>query len=184
MILDEVKKAQNGDSIAMINICKSFEGLIKKYAYKSYLKTISEEALAEGYLALLEAIKTFDSTKGVNFSGYADSKIKFAIWNLYKKNKAIWKSEESIDKEINDVSKLELISGDDNVEETIVSKIINEKLKCEILKLSHKQRDVLILNLSYEYSLTQIGQLWNISPQAVYNIKKRALQNLKGLMKK
>lgn len=178
MLLNEVRKAQDGDSSAMINICCRFEGLIKKYAYKSYLKTITEEALAEGYLALMEAVKTFDADKGINFAGYVDSKIKFAIWNLFKKYKQKWEKEESLDQEINDISKLELVSADDNIEEAVAQKIISEKLKDEILNLPKKQQEVLILNMVGEYSLTQIGQFWNISPQAVFNIKKRALQNL------
>ena len=70
------------------------------------------------------------------------------------------------------------MSADDNIEEAVAQKIISEKLKDEILNLPKKQQEVLILNMVGEYSLTQIGQFWNISPQAVFNIKKRALQNL------
>ena len=57
-----------------------------------------------------------------------------------------------------------------------------EKLKVEILKLPQKQQEVLRLNMVEGYSLTAVAKLWHVSPQYVYNIKKRALQNLKTVL--
>ena len=57
-----------------------------------------------------------------------------------------------------------------------------EKLKIEILKLPQKQQEVLRLNMVEGYSLTAVAKLWHVSPQYVYNIKKRALQNLKTVL--
>ena len=181
-LLVEVKKAQSGDNMAMVKICQQFEGLVKKYAYKAYLKTITEEVLAEGYLALVEAIKTFKFDKNVNFAGYADSKVKFAIWNLFKRYKQQWEHEESAQQEINESCMLDYLSADIDIAEEFTQQMMKEKLKVEILKLPQKQQEVLRLNMVEGYSLTAVAKLWHVSPQYVYNIKKRALQNLKTVL--
>ena len=77
---------------------------------------------------------------------------------------------------------LDYLSADIDIAEEFTQQMMKEKLKVEILKLPQKQQEVLRLNMVEGYSLTAVAKLWHVSPQYVYNIKKRALQNLKTVL--
>ena len=81
---------------------------------------------------MVEAIKTFKFDKNVNFAGYADSKVKFAIWNLFKRYKQQWEHEESAQQEINESCMLDYLSADIDIAEEFTQQMMKEKLKVEL----------------------------------------------------
>ena len=52
-----VEEAQEGNQEAFAYICRQFAGLVKKYAFQAHVRAIAEEAEAQGWLALTEAVR-------------------------------------------------------------------------------------------------------------------------------
>jgi RNA polymerase sigma factor (sigma-70 family) len=185
MELEEyVIKAQNGDEIAFAEICKQFTGLVKKSAYQAHMRPIYEEALSVGYLALVEAIKTFDCSLEIKFAGYAQSKIKFALWNLFKRERNRWQNEVTLEAQQGEERILiDNLASDINIEKQIELKILSNDLLHRMEKLPAKQKQAILLTLVSEKSLTETASLLGVTPQAVYNLKNRGIRQLQSLYK-
>lgn len=180
-----VIEAQKGNAVAFEAICKQFTGLVKKSAYQAHIRTIYEEAVAVGYLALVEAIKTFDLSLEIKFAGYAQSKIKFAMWNLFKKERNRWRNEFTLEAEMGEGSTvLDTLADDMDIEKQIELKILsNELLRC-MEELPVKQRQVILLTLVAGKSLIETANLLGVTPQAIYSLKNRGIKRLRSFYTK
>jgi RNA polymerase sigma factor (sigma-70 family) len=157
-----------------------------KYAKQSHLAAIFEDAQSEGYLAVVEAVRSYNPAKKIHFAGYVDSRVKYAIWNFFKKNKRRWQKEipDTATFDGEEISILELLPiNDQDFSEEIAAAI---ELKAQISKtkkilseLSAKQQKVINLTVFKEKQLKEAAQEMGITPQAVYNLQKRGLRNLK-----
>jgi RNA polymerase sigma factor (sigma-70 family) len=180
-----VIKAQKGDEAAFAEVCKQFTGLVKKSAYQAHIRPIYEEALSVGYLALVEAIKTFDCSLEIKFAGYAQSKIKFAMWNLFKRERNRWQNEFTVETQQGEDSTLiENLASDINIEKQIELKILSNDLLHSVEKLPVKQRQVILLTIASGKSLTETASLLGVTPQAIYSLKNRGVKKLQALYKK
>jgi len=179
-----VIKAQNGDELAFAEICKQFARLVKKSAYQAHMRPIYEEALSVGYLALVEAIKTFDRSLEIKFAGYAQSKIKFAMWNLFKRERNRWQNEVTLEaQQGEDSTFIDTLASDINIEKQIELKILSNDLLHRMEKLPAKQRQAILLTLVSGKSLTETASLLGVTPQAIYNLKNRGIRQLQSLYK-
>jgi RNA polymerase sigma factor (sigma-70 family) len=179
-----VIKAQKGDEAAFAEVCKQFTGLVKKSAYQAHIRPIYEEALSVGYLALVEAIKTFDCSLEIKFAGYAQSKIKFAMWNLFKRERNRWQNEFTVETQQGEDSTLiENLASDINIEKQIELKILSNDLLHSMEKLPVKQRQVILLTIASGKSLTETASLLGVTPQAIYSLKNRGIRQLQTLYK-
>jgi RNA polymerase sigma factor (sigma-70 family) len=179
-----VIEAQEGNAVAFEAICTQFTGLVKKSAYQAHIRTIYEEAVAVGYLALVEAIKTFDCSLEIKFAGYAQSKIKFAMWNLFKRERSRWQNEFTLEAELGEGSTvLDTLADDVNIEKQIELKILSHELLHYMEKLPAKQRQVILLTLVSGKSLTETANLLGITPQAIYSLKNRGIKKLQAIYK-
>lgn len=180
-----VIEAQEGNAMAFEAICKQFTGLVKKSAYQAHIRTIYEEAVAVGYLALVEAIKTFDCSLEIKFAGYAQSKIKFAMWNLFKRERNRWQNEFTLEAEMGEASTvLDSLADDINIEKQIELKILSNELFHLVEKLPAKQRQAVLLTIVLGKSLTETAILLGVTPQAIYSLKNRGVKQLQDLYKK
>lgn len=66
--------AQAGDTQAVRQLCTEFRPLIRTVA-RIYQGVSYEDALQEGYLAFLRAIRDFDATRGIPFVGFAARRV-------------------------------------------------------------------------------------------------------------
>ncbi|MBP2630551.1 MAG: putative polymerase, sigma 28 subunit, FliA/WhiG subfamily [Firmicutes bacterium] len=179
-----VIEAQKGNAVAFEVICKQFTGLVKKSAYQAHIRPICEEAVSVGYLALVEAIKTFDRSLEIKFAGYAQSKIKFAIWNLFKKERSRWQNEFTLEAELGEGSTvLDTLADDMNIEKQIELKILSNDLLHCMEKLPAKQRQVILLTIVSGKSLTETASLLGVTPQAIYSLKNRGIKQMQALYK-
>lgn len=180
-----VKKAQQGDNKAFADLCKQFEGLMKKTAGKSYVGTVYEDALSTVYLAFIEAVKTYDGNTGIPFAGYAQSKVKFALWNLFKRERRNWQGELSLESETEqEESFLNQLADDTDIEMQIERKLLAAELFGLLGALPAKQRQVILFTVVAGQSLTEAARQLGVTPQAVCGLKKRAIKELKILAEK
>jgi RNA polymerase sigma factor (sigma-70 family) len=178
-----VKKAQAGDRQAFQEVTARFTGLVRKYAGKSHLRPIAEEAEAQGWLAVAQAVKFYDENCGVHFAGYVDSKIKFAVWNLFKKERRRWQKEElsegSQDGEGLDAFAQLLDKAD--VAQEVETRWLSEELMMAVETLPDKQQQVVLETIVGHKRLIDVAVELGVTVQAVYNLRKRGLARLKAL---
>lgn len=178
-----VKRAQAGDSQAFQEVAARFTGLVKKYAGKNHLRPIAEEAKAQGWLAVAQAVKSYDEHCGVHFAGYVDSKIKFAVWNLFKKERRRWQEEElsegSLVGEGPDVF-AQLVDKADVAQE-VETKCLSEELMKAVRMLPAKQQQVVLETIVGHKRLKDVAGELGITVQAIYNLRQRGLARLKTL---
>ena len=79
-----VAREPGNDNGALAEICRRFTGLVKKAANQNHLWVVRDDALAEGWLAVIRAVRTYDAQTGVPFPGYVDSQVRYAVWNLFQ----------------------------------------------------------------------------------------------------
>ena len=180
---DLVRKAQNGDDAAFNEICRRFEGLVRHQAFKAHLRVLGEDALAEAWLAVTEAVKSYDESSGVYFAGYVESKVKFALWNLFKRERRRCQHElPASEGEENDSSgsfRLDLVAGNENIEQELERAELGEHIKTAVRSLPERQRQALVMTIFAENRLAEVGQQMGITVQAVHNLRCRALTRLK-----
>lgn len=74
LIEELVAWAQDGDSTAQVAVVDAFTPLIRATASR-YRGVAYEDAIQEGYVALLECIGSYDPSHGVPFAAYAKSHV-------------------------------------------------------------------------------------------------------------
>lgn len=178
-----VSKAQAGNHNAFHEVCRRFEGLVKRQAYKSHLRSLGEDALAEGWLAVAEAVKSYDRKTGVPFAGYVESKVKYALWNLFKRERRRWRHEIPVNEGEDENSpggfRLDLQPGSANIEVEIELMELGQQLEAAIKALPERQRQALVLTMFGDNKLAEAAVGLGITAQGVHNLRQRALTRLK-----
>lgn len=178
-------QSSNRDETAFAEICRRFAGLVAKYAAQPHLARIREEAAAEGWLAVATAVRTYDRSAGVHFAGYVESRIRYAVWNLFKRERRRWQQELSLTgNSSNDdgdeaSSLLDSLTAADDVEREVEAGWTRAAVRQAIVTLPDKQRLVVDRTLLGQAHLVEVAGQLGISPQAVYNLRQRALARLK-----
>lgn len=182
-LMELVKKAQQGDEQAASEICLRFTGLVKKYAFQPHIRPMAEEAQAQGWLAIVQGIWQYDAACNVPFPGYLESKVKYAIWNLFKKERRRWQSEGQLEgtPEEDGLSMLERVASLENVEREVELRHLSEELMGAIVILPEKQQQVILRTVLGEESLSQLALEMGITAQGVYNLRQRGFARLKIL---
>ena len=84
-ILELARRAAGGETEAEDAIISEFSRLVKACARPYFLAGgDSEDLMQEGMLGLLSAVRTFDPTKGVKFSTYAEFCVKRRIYSAIR----------------------------------------------------------------------------------------------------
>lgn len=181
-----VLKAQeeNAGGAAFAQVCQRFTGLVKKYANQPHVAGIKEEAIAEGWLAVVAAVRSYDPDTGVRFAGYVESRVRYAVWNLFKRERRRWQQEllllgstEDADQEMPGL--LDTLSAADNVEAEAEANLAVIAVRDALSMLPDKQQIAVVKTLLGEARLTDLAAELGITPQAVYSLRQRGLVRLK-----
>lgn len=178
-----IQQAQRGDQAAFGEVCRRFAGLVKKTACQQHLCSVTEEAEAEGWLALAEAVMTYDPAKGVPAAGYLKSRVQFALWNLFKRERRRWQAEGRLDGAADEDNPagglLARLAAADQVEEPLERKEVREELRLAVLSLPPRQRQAIVYTVIEEQHLQQAAVKMDISLQAVHRLRQRGLLSLR-----
>lgn len=182
-LLNWVKRAQAGDEQAVHDLCLQFTGLVKKYAFAPHIRPIAEEAQSQGWLAVVQSINQYDGYRGVQFAGYVESRVKYAIWNLFKKERRRWQNEGQLEgsQEEDGLTILDRLAADTDVESEVELRYLSRELMAAVALLPAKQQQVILRTVMGDEGLTQMATELGISAQGVYNLRKRGLARLKRL---
>lgn len=152
---------------------------------KSYYNRYDQydDLLQEGYEVILRCIEDYDRTKDVHFLGYVKLMLRFHYLNKHK----ITESTASLNQEMYADDGIELIDTlADNAlsQEELIIKSEEMYLLCtSLLKLTDRQREVVILYYIEEKSLQVVSAKFGISYRTVVNTKTTAINKLRKLMK-
>ena len=184
-IVRQVQLAQQGDEQAFAELCLSFKSVIQRYVNQSHLQALREDAVAVGHLAVVQAIKSYNQTMGVPVGAYVEQRVKYAVWNLFKKERRVWQHTVSYDTSVTDEDGngegntwLDTIAADFDLEAAAVSTEFQVAFRRKFQALPRRQQQVL-RGLLAGLTLTAIGSQLHISPQAVHQTKIRAQNRLK-----
>jgi len=158
-----------------------FAPLVRKYTWNK-----TEDIRAEAWLAVVEATKTYDSTKGVPFAGYVKSKVKYSVWNMVKRQQKQWIHEVAIENNSNSENNglLETLSNGIDVSSEVEQLFLTRELKKAINKLPERQRIAVIKTVMYNFSQTETAVTLGVTPQAIYSLKNRGLARLKKIIER
>lgn len=178
-----VKKAQAGDGEAMEEICLRFIGLVKKYAFQPHIRPIAEEAQSQGWLALVQGIRQYDEGLGVHFAGYLESQVRYAVWNLFKRERRRWEQEIQLESgpEEDGLSLFDQLAAGDDVALEVEFQWVSQELARAVMTLPNKQAQVIVRTVVGEEALTNVAMELGITPQGVYNLRQRGITRLKNL---
>lgn len=162
---------REGSQIDKQLICQQFKPLVKRYA-GIYRKSVPD-AESEAWLALLQAIHSFNPDLNVPLAGYLESRVKYGLLNLCKKEMKRRRMEYQTDE-------FEYLAAPDNPQAIVEYKETIARLLAALQELPQRQLLVLIHIFIYGRKLEYIAQVLGITAQAVYQLKKRALGRLKS----
>lgn len=177
---DLLLQAQKGDQTAATALIERYIPLISKAAHQTHLLPIADEAMAEGQLELLLAIRRYDMTSGIPFAGYAKAMVYGRMWTLFKQSRRHWEHEVLTGNTENDGEGGDfwntVADGHDDMGSFVDHKFLVTALK----ELPTRQREV-IYYLYYE-GLTQqeTAARLQISQQAVAKLKSKALKAMRN----
>lgn len=177
-------QAGNGSGEAFAEVCRRFAGLVKKYANQPHVAGIKEEATAEGWLAVTAAVRTYDPATEVRFAGYVESRVRYAVWNLFKRERRRWQQELFLTGSTEEEAKerpglLDTLAASDNVEAEAEANFVATAVREALALLPDKQQIAVVKTLLGEARLADIAAELGVTPQAVYSLRQRGLARLK-----
>lgn len=178
-----VKRAQAGDSQAVHDVCLRFTGLVKKYAFQPHIRPIADEAESQGWLAVMQGIRQYDEHCGVQFAGFIESRVKYGIWNFFKRERRRWQNEAQLDSGSDEdgLAMLDQLADGTDVAGEVEFQWLSGELMTAVTVLPDKQRMVIMRTVLGEERLTAIAGELGITTQGVYNLRQRGLARLKTL---
>lgn len=175
---DLLVKARDGDIDSKEEILNRLQGLILKSIQRYYNNRIEyEDLIQEGNLVVLQAIDTFDETKGVYFLGYVKTLLKYAYLNKYKIRHHVSLNTTIDDK---DCELIDLIESDeDSPLEQIIKLEEYTTIYDALSVLTDRQMQIVLAYYMEELSIGDIAKSLNISYRTVINTKVRALEKMR-----
>ncbi|MCI7428541.1 MAG: sigma-70 family RNA polymerase sigma factor [Methanobrevibacter sp.] len=139
-----------------------------KFEKNNFIISNKDDLIQEGFIGLLNAKKTYDSTKNIPFHNYAITCIKNSMSNYIRQSKK-HNSNISIYEKITDDLQVADVLVDDsfNIEDKIV---IEELLNSQIL--NEKEKNIIKLFLQ-GYSRANIKKMLNTSNSYLYKFFKK-----------
>lgn len=178
--LYEDAKAGNVDSKEMLlnNLQPLIKSSIKKY-YPNYREY--EELVQEGNVVVLEAIDTYDPSKGTFFLGYVKTMLRYKYLNKYNERHHLSLNADTIDEEAELIDLLESREGDPA--EILEHKESISMLNKALTKLTERQRTIVICYYVENMPIQEIANKLNISYRTVVNTKTAALKKMRNEIK-
>lgn len=177
-----VQEAQNGDKAAMEMLVTTFKplilSLVQRYSYetKDY-----EDALQDGALVVLEAVRAYDPALGVVFPFYLKNRLFHHFVNVSKRNQKQQEKECAIARE-DEENSLDILGTADSPEQEVVRaagrKARSRKLVQMIGELPVERGSVIWLFYFEGRSLREIAELQGISIGTVGSRIHRGIKQL------
>lgn len=167
---------ENEDKRLMLT--KAFEPLIKK-CIKIYVKNPQyfEDAMQEGYSAVLHCINNYNVDSKYPFPAYVKRAVIYSIRDFSKKIKENISLDEKRGEE--DITLYDVLENDSRVEEDCILRDEIKRLMEAIKTLTPKQQEIIYDFYFKNKSMREIAKNRRCHYMAVVGLKERALNKLK-----
>lgn len=179
-----LEKAKIGDSDAVEEICRRFNGMIVNLCRAIYINGYTmEDMLQEGRISLIKSINSYDLNSKYPFTAYVKGAVTKNFYYKIRNNikNASCCSIYSINAEGNPF--IDMISSDENIEENFIEKQQKIQLGKAIKKLPQKDKNIIMWYYINGKNLKEYAAKNKIAYRTAVYRKKRALNNLRKLLK-
>jgi len=174
-----VTAAQRGDEQALEELCSRFEPLVKRQAAFAHVRPLGDEVQGEAWLALVQAVRLYDPDSGVPAEGFIASRVRFAVWNLFKRERRRWQSEERLTQAGDDGEEVRDWPAETDTAETAVGEVLGVQLTKLLTELPSGQRQMVERVYLQGMTLQQAGRLSGVSHQAAHKACTVAIKKLR-----
>ncbi|WP_165442850.1 sigma-70 family RNA polymerase sigma factor [Senegalia massiliensis] len=180
-----VRKAKLGEKEAKMKLLESYKPLILTQIKKYYFeKEEMDDLINEGYEVILIGINKFDFSKGVYFSGYINTILRYHYLDKLKFKKYVVSLDKKISSKDSSISLIDTLESEIDIEKEYLYKELNNELVKNIEKLTIRQKQIIVMFYLQKINIKDISNRLGISYRTVVNTKKNALEKLKKLYSK
>ncbi len=181
-----IQQSLKGDKNNQEILLNMLSPLLYKNIYKYFKPSdlIVEDLLQEGYIVILQSLKSFDESRNVHFLHYVKMQVVYYYKSYYRQIKkqasiAILSKknaeDNNLDYETNIDSKYNLL-------ESIVNKQEKIELLSKIKMLSDNEQNIINLYYYNQLSMHEISRCLNINYHTALGIKYNAVKKLRKFM--
>ncbi|MBQ7040433.1 MAG: RNA polymerase sporulation sigma factor SigK [Clostridia bacterium] len=189
-----VEKMTNGDPKAREELIEKNLRLVAHISKKYQNASVdSDDLVSIGTIGLIKAVNTFKGDKGIRLATYAARCIENEILMVLRSSKKALNDvsiEEAIgtDKEGNEISLIDIISSDEDVEETVALKVqVDNLYKLIESELTEREKRVITMRFGLfntkPFAQREVAKVLNISRSYVSRIEKKAISKLAEKLK-
>ena len=176
-------REEEGDEAAHQKLISSYQPLVFKTAVQFHMpEEITLELIQEGMVGLLEAVESYDYTKGVAFSLYAVHRIRGRMCDFM--NREFSRDELSLDRETAEGWSLaEFIPGLQLLPEEVVERhAVSDRVSQAIDRLPQKEKQVLQgIFLENKTPLVLAADI-KVTPGHIYRLEKQGVRRIRGML--
>lgn len=176
-------REEEGDEAAHQKLTSSYQPLVFKTAVQFHMpEEITLELIQEGMVGLLEAVESYDYTKGVAFSLYAVHRIRGRMCDFM--NREFFRDELSLDRETAEGWSLaEFIPGLQLLPEEVVERhAVSDRVSQAIDRLPQKEKQVLQgIFLENKTPLVLAADI-KVTPGHIYRLEKQGVRRIRGML--
>ena len=176
-------REEEGDEEAHQKLISSYQPLVFKTAVQFHMpEEITLELIQEGMVGLLEAVESYDYTKGVAFSLYAVHRIRGRMCDFM--NREFSRDELSLDRETAEGWSLaEFIPGLQLLPEEVVERhAVSDRVSQAIDRLPQKEKQVLQgIFLENKTPLVLAADI-KVTPGHIYRLEKQGVRRIRGML--
>ena len=176
-------REEEGDEAAHQKLTSSYQPLVFKTAVQFHMpEEITLELIQEGMVGLLEAVESYDYTKGVAFSLYAVHRIRGRMCDFI--NREFSRDELSLDRETAEGWSLaEFIPGLQLLPEEVVERhAVSDRVSQAIDRLPQKEKQVLQGIFLENRTPSALAADIKVTPGHIYRLEKQGVRRIRGML--
>ena len=176
-------REEEGDEAAHQKLTSSYQPLVFKTAVQFHMpEEITLELIQEGMVGLLEAVESYDYTKGVAFSLYAVHRIRGRMCDFM--NREFSRDELSLDRETAEGWSLaEFIPGLQLLPEEVVERhAVSDRVSQAIDRLPQKEKQVLLGIFLENKTPSVLAADIKVTPGHIYRLEKQGVRRIRGML--
>ena len=176
-------REEEGDEAAHQKLTSSYQPLVFKTAVQFHMpEEITLELIQEGMVGLLEAVESYDYTKGVAFSLYAVHRIRGRMCDFM--NREFSRDELSLDRETAEGWSLaEFIPGMQLLPEEVAERhAVSSRVSQAIDRLPQKEKQVLQGIFLENKTPSVLAADIKVTPGHIYRLEKQGVRRIRGML--
>ena len=176
-------REEEGDEAAHQKLTSSYQPLVFKTAVQFHMpEEITLELIQEGMVGLLEAVESYDYTKGVAFSLYAVHRIRGRMCDFM--NREFSRDELSLDRETAEGWSLaEFIPGMQLLPEEVAERhAVSDRVSQAIDRLPQKEKQVLQGIFLENKTPSVLAADIKVTPGHIYRLEKQGVRRIRGML--